>query len=221
MIKLNNGLEVHIDEFITWSPRKQSELTVSTEVRKKRNKLLKEASDFSRPVVTPQGTFDTVTSAAKASNIAVDVLRKYLLNDAYPAYRYLIPSAEDDALRTNKILYNGVLRKSIKTPLGIFKNANQAAKAHNLSADQIKLRIHSEKYPEFHRTDESVGTEFANGKATIVKKSNKKTVTPLGIFPTKVQAMIANNLSRTEFNKMLVYKPKEYYFLDDNSASNT
>jgi hypothetical protein len=215
MIKLNNGLEVPVDEFISWSQRKQHELTVPIDVRIKRDKRLKEISDTSRPVITPQGIFDSVSSAALASNIAVDVLRKYLLNDAYPDYRYLIPLPEDEVLKTNKVLYNGVLRKQIKTPLGIFKNVNEAAKAHNFSADQIKWRIHSDKYPDFHRTDESVGTQFANGKATIVKKSNKRTVTPLGVFDTKVQAMKAHNLSRNEFNKILRYKPNEFYFLVD------
>ena len=213
MIKLNNGLEVHVDEFISWSQRKQHELTVPIDIRKKRNTRLREISDKSRPVVTPQGIFDSVSSAALASDIAVDVLRKYLLNDAYPDFKYLIPLPGDEALKTNKILYNGVLRKQIKTPLGIFKSATEAAKAHNYSSDQIKWRIHSDKYPDFYRTDEKVGTEYANGKATIVKKSNKRTVTPLGEFDTKVQAMKAHKLTRNEFNKLLKYQPSEYYFL--------
>ncbi len=215
-IKLNNGLEVLVDEFITWSAYKQAQLTMPIEKRKALNKRLKEITDTSRVVVTPLGTFESVSLASEAHDIAVDVMRKYLLNDAYPEFKYLIPLPEDESLRTNKVLYNGILRKYIKTPLGIFKNANDAAKAHNFSPDQIKWRIHSDKYPEFHRTDESVGTEYANGKATIVKKSNKKTVTPLGTFDTKVQAMKAHNMTRNEFNKMLSYNPKEFYFLKND-----
>jgi hypothetical protein len=215
LIKLNNGLEVHIDEFIKWSEHKQRLLLMPVEQKQKLNQAWAGISDTSRPVVTPKGMFATVDSAAKALNIGVDGLRKYLLNDAYPEYRYVVSLPEDDALRTNRVLYNGVLRKSIKTPLGIFKTVNEAAKAHNFSGDQIKLRLHSDKHPDFYRTDEVVGSEFGNGKATIVKKTNKKTVTPLGVFDTKVQAMKAHNLSRTAFTKMLAYNPKQFYFLED------
>lgn len=215
MIKLNNGLEVHIDEFIKWSSEKQRQLLMPVEKRKMLNQKLAEVSDTSRPVTTPLGAFTSVELAAKSLNIAVDVLRKYLLNDAYPEYKYIVSLPEDEPLRTNRVLYNGVLRKKIRTPLGIFNNVNDAAKAHNFSGDQIKLRLHSDKHPDFYRTDEAVGTEYGNGRVTIAKKSNKKTVTPLGVFDTKVQAMKAHNLSRNLFNKLLTYNPKEYYFLDE------
>lgn len=215
LIKLNNGLEVHIDEFIKWSEHKQRQLLMPVEQRQRLNQILAEASDTSRPVITPKGMFASVDSAAKALDIGTDGFRKYLLNDAYPEYRYVLSLPEDEPLRTNRVLYNGVLRKSIKTPLGIFKTVNEAAKAHNFSGDQIKLRLHSDKHPDFYRTDEVVGSEFGNGKETIVKKTNKKTVTPLGVFDTKVQAMKAHNLSRTAFSKMLTYNPKEFYFLED------
>lgn len=218
LIKLNNGLEVHIDEFIKWSEHKQRQLLMPIEQRQRLNQMLAEASDTSRPVITPKGMFASVDAAAKALDIGVDGLRRYLLNDAYPEYRYVLSLAEDEPLRTNRILYNGVLRKSIKTPLGIFNTINEAAKAHNFSGDQIKWRLKSENHPDFHHTDEIVGSKYGNGKATIVKKSNRKTVTPLGVFDTKVQAMKAHNLSRSAFTKMLSYNPKEFYFLEDKTT---
>ena len=214
MIKLNNGCAVNIDEFIKWSANKQAQLTMPIEKRKAWVKKMKKAHDPSRSVITPQGTFDTVTSASKALNIEVDVLRKYLLNDAYPQYRYSIPLPKDECLRTDKVPYNGIFRKAIKTPLGIFKNTKEAALAHNFSADQIKWRIHSHLYPNFHRTNKNANDIKTDIKTNVIKKLYRRTVTPLGTFESKVQAMQAHNLTRSMFNKLLEYSPKEYYFLN-------
>ena len=52
-------------------------------------------------------------------------------------------------------------------------------------------------------------------KPLIQSKSKKVTVTPLGTFNSKVEAIKAHNISRNDFNKLLAANPNDYYFLDD------
>jgi hypothetical protein len=77
----------------------------------------------------------------------------------------------------------------------------------------MNRRIGSPKYPEFCKI-ESDDIQ----KPVINSKVMKRTVTPLGIFNSKIEAIRAHNIPRNEFQKLLLNYPREFYFLnkDDN-----
>jgi hypothetical protein len=152
-IKLNDGTEVPIDEFITWDARKQSFLL------KNYREILagKYKNGVYRKVITPKGEFINTSKAADAEGVSVSVLTRKLRHVLYPDYHYVDETPEDliytKPIRkrmSNPEKYNSerekLLGKKTKTPLGIFDTLGKAAKAHGVTMPTIKRRMRD--FPE-------------------------------------------------------------------------
>ena len=72
---------------------------------------------------------------------------------------------------------------------------------------QMERKSLSDKYPEFQRVEQAHG-EYDHVKS----KKKKTTVTPLGTFNSKIEAIKAHKVSRDEFTKLMKSFPKKYYF---------
>ena len=174
-------------------------------LRRKRN-----SNKSARPVITPKGEFPSLREAAKAFNIGDDVLRRYVFNTAYPEFRYVTPEPQDKAKEFHKIIRKAFKYQTVfvRTPRGDFESITAAAKAYGLEWNAMNRRISSPKYPEFCKIEsDDIKKPLINSKVM------KRTVTPLGIFNSKIEAIRAHNIPRNEFQKLLLNYPKEYYFL--------
>lgn len=151
-LKLNNGTEVSVDEFISWNSRKQTIFTKPIEERQK--DIERKVQSTRRAINTPMGQFPCFEEAKKALNMGTHALRSRLKNSAYPEYSFVVPKPSD-----------------------------------------------TEK--EFHQ----------------VKKRGKKfTVTPMGMFNSKVEAYVAYGIKKGEFEKLLNEFPNDYYYLDEKEV---
>jgi len=176
------------------------------EARKKQTRLAK-----NRAVITPKGRFNSLNEASKAYHLGVDVLRRYVFNTAYPEFKYENEQPRDKEKHFHKVIPNGFNTSTIfvKTPLGLFKSIGEAAIAHNMPRHQMERKSLSDKYPEFQR----VRQEY-NDYAHVRTNKRKKTVTPLGTFDSKNEAIKAHGISKNDFNKLMKSSPNKYYFLD-------
>jgi hypothetical protein len=209
-IKLNNGSEVPIDEFITWSSRRQIMLTRPLEEVNKAT--AKASAKYQRQVVTPKGVFPSITIASNIFGVSRDTLSKYIYNTAIPEFRFLISKPEDKLKEFHKPM-NSILNKTsvyVKTPLGIFKSISDAAKEHNVPRHQIEQKIRSKNHPNFHKFESEENT-FSHVKHA----TKKKTVTPLGIFDSKNEARKAHGSTYHMFNNLFKNLPDQYYFIEE------
>lgn len=167
-----------------------------------------------RAVITPKGRFETLSDASNVYKIGVDVLRRYVFNTAYPEFRYETEQPRDKEKYFHKIIPNSFHKPTvfIKTPLGLFKSIGEAAIAHNMPRHQMERKSLSDKYPEFQRVEQAHG-EYDHVKT----KKKKTTVTPLGTFNSKIEAIRAHKISRDEFTKLMKSFPKKYYFLESKT----
>lgn len=208
-IKLNNGSEVPIDEFITWSAHRQAMLTRPLEEVKEAT--AKASAKYQRQVVTPKGIFPSITIASNVFGVSRDTISKYIYNTAIPEFKFLNPKPEDTLKEFHKPT-NSILNKPsvyVKTPLGVFKSIADAAKAHNVPRHQIEQKIRSPRQPDFHKFESEENT-FKHVKHA----TKKKTVTPLGVFDTKNEARKAHGTTYHMFNNLMKTMPDKYYFLD-------
>ncbi len=210
MIKLNNGLEVHIDEFITWTAQRQVMLTRPLEVVNK--STAKATEKYQRPVVTPKGTFPSITIASNVFGVSRDTLSKYVYNTAITEFRFLHPKPTDAIKEFHKPT-NSILNKPsvyVKTPLGVFKSIAEAAIKHKVPRHQIEYKIKAKSHPEFHKFESDENTFNHVKHAT-----KKKTVTPLGVFNSKNEARNAHSTTYHMFNNLMKTMPEKYYFIEE------
>ena len=166
-IKLNDGTEVPIDEFITWEARKQSFLL------KNYKEILAEKykNGVYRKVITPKGEFINASKAADAEGVSISMLTKRLRHVLYPEYHYVDESPEDliytKPIRKSKSdpeKYNSerekLLGKKTKTPLGVFDTLGKAAKAHKVTMPTIKRRMRD--FPNDFYFIDSTKTSISN-----------------------------------------------------------
>jgi hypothetical protein len=144
LLKLNNGEQVSVDEFITWHPAKQWRLTVPIEEYKANIERTKAAN--SHAVITPLGKFSSMRAACKALGISSPTLRGYIHNSAYPDYRFADEKNLIEKSVLNKIYITG--KKRTVTPLGIFSSKIEAAVAHGLTKGQFE-RVMKKNPKEF------------------------------------------------------------------------
>lgn len=152
MVKLNNGKQVSLEEFVTWTSRKQTIYTQPIEERKAH--IERKVQSTKRAINTPLGQFSCFEEARKALNMGTYSLRTRLKNLAYPEYSYVNPKPKD-----------------------------------------------SEK--EFYH---------------VKKKGKKFTVTPIGMFNSKIEAYISYGLKKGDFETLLREQPSKYYYLDEEEA---
>jgi hypothetical protein len=152
IVKLNNGTKVPLEEFVTWTSRKQTIFTLPGEIRQAMIK--KKAKNTQRAINTPIGQFSCFEDAKKALNLGTYALRSRLRNTAYPEYNFVNPKPSD-----------------------------------------LEKEIHQ-----------------------IRKRGRKFTVTPLGIFRSKVEAYSTYGIKKGDFEDLLKQYPDQYYYLDEKEA---
>ena len=138
MVKLSNGTEVDIDEFITWSSNKQAQNLIPQEQRL--DIFARAGQKKNRAVMTPIGEFPSCKSAMEALGICANTLRRFINNDSYPSF-YYINEKPDDQLR---VKFNSKFTRGKKitvTPLGTFNSKNEAMKAHGVDREQFAILL--------------------------------------------------------------------------------
>jgi hypothetical protein len=175
-------------------------------IKKKESALAK-----SRAVITPKGRFESLSSASETFGLGVDVLRRYVFNTAYPEFKYEKEDPRDKEKYFHKVMPKAFQKQTVfvKTPKGDFDSIKLAANAYGIEWHQMSRMVGSKSHPDFYKIvpDELV-------KPLINTKTKKITVTPLGTFNSKIEAIKTHDISRDQFSKLMRSNPKNYYFLD-------
>ena len=173
---------------------------------KKKEKLLK----ITRAVITPKGRFESLSIASEAYGMGVDVLRRYVFNTAYTEFKYEKEEPRDKEKYFHKVIPKAFQKQTVfvRTPKGDFDSIKLAADAYGFEWHQMNYRVASKSYPEFYKIEPN-----EKAKPLINTRAKKKTVTPLGKFNSKIEAIKAHEISRDEFSKLMKNFPKKYYFL--------
>ncbi len=212
MVKLNNGKEVLLEEFVTWHPTKQHKWTVPIE--EKKATLAKMGLTKRKAVNTPIGQFSKFNEAVKALGMTKDGLRALCLNTAYPLYSYVNPTVKDIAKQYYRI-YKGGPKKTV-TPIGTFANKGLAAKALGISYEDLDrlIKLQPKKY-YFSEDNVNIGIRKAHDPAlyhpTKGYRLPKEYMTPTGPYPSKLQACKDYGLSANEFDYLMKKHPKDFY----------
>lgn len=212
MVKLNNGKEVALEEFIKWHPTKQHKWTVPIE--EKKATLAKMGLTKRKAVNTPLGQFSTVNEAVKALDITKDKLRQLILNTAYPKYSYVNPSPSDIAKQFHKV-YNVGPKKTV-TPIGTFATKGIAAKALGISYEDLDRLIKLEPKKYYYSKDNiNIGVRKEHDPAlyhpTKGYRLPKIFMTPTGPYPSKLQACLAYGLTNIEMNVLMKDHPDDFF----------
>lgn len=176
---------------------------------KKKEKILK----TTRAVITPKGRFESLSIASGAYGMGVDVLRRYVFNTAYPEFKYEKEETRDKEKYFHKVIPKAFQKQTVfvRTPKGDFDSIKLAADAYDIEWHQMNRMVASKSHPDFHKFEPN-----EKAKPLINTKAKKKTVTPLGKFNSKIEAIKAHEISRDEFSKLMKNFPKKYYFLEVN-----
>jgi hypothetical protein len=212
MVKLNNGREVALEEFIKWHPTKQHKWTVPVE--EKKATLAKMGLTKRKAVNTPIGQFATVNEAVKALGITKDKLRQLILNTAYPKYSYVNPSPSDIAKQFHKV-YNVGPKKTV-TPIGTFPTKIAAANALGILKDQLgKLMLTNPKEYYYSSDNINIGIKKVRDPAlyhpTKGYRLPKIFMTPTGPYPSKLQACLAYGLTNIEMDVLMKDHPNDFF----------
>ena len=114
MVKLNNGKEISLEEFVSWKANKQTLLTKPIE--KRQSDIEKKIQSTKRAINTPIGQFPCFEDAKKALNMGTYTLRSRLKNLAYPEYSYANPKPKDFEKEFYHVKKKG--KKFTVTPIG-------------------------------------------------------------------------------------------------------
>lgn len=225
MYKLNDGTSVSLEEFNSWSARKQTIKTRPIEEKKAIYKRVAEANR--RAVKTPIGVFSSISEAVEKTGITISRLRRLLFSEAFPEYSILnarekdekrvipkISQKEKEARQKNKAFTR---RRSIITPKGEFQSVTAASIALKLWRGQLTRLLQNPNHPEYRYSDSK--PQISENKPTL--KPNKtervrrpdEVMTPKGHFVTKIQAALAYNISSKELEKLFISKPEKYYLI--------
>jgi len=208
MVKLNNGKEVLLEEFVKWHHAKQNRYTIPIEEKKKI--YAKMSAKQQRAVNTPIGQFTSFGAATRALKITDVVLRKYIRNTALPLFSYVNPTPEDIAKQFHKVLTAGA--KKTVTPIGTFESRIEASVALGIEDHQLKKLI--KEYPnEYFYSEDNINLGKRNTRKIDKRKYRylSTVVTPKGEFATKIQASIALKKTSEDFDMLLQSKPAQYY----------
>lgn len=163
-----------------------------------------------RSVITPKGRFESLSIASEAYGVGVDVLRRYVFNTAYPEFRYEKEEPRDKEKYFHKVMPKAFQKQTVfvRTPKGDFDSIQLAANAYGIEWHQMNRMVASKKHPDFYKFEPD-----EKAKPLINTRAKKKTVTPLGTFNSKIEAIKAHKISRDEFSTLMEKFPKKYYFL--------
>jgi hypothetical protein len=165
-----------------------------------------------RAVITPKGRFESLSIASEAYCISVNVLRRYIFNTAYPEFKYEKEEPRDKEKYFHKVVPKAFKKQTVfvRTPKGDFDSIKLAADAYGVEWHQMNRMVNSKSHPNIFKIEPN-----ESAKPWINTRTKKKTVTPLGQFNSKIEAIKAHKISGDEFSKLMRENPENYYFLDD------
>jgi hypothetical protein len=211
-VKLNNGKEVLLEDFVKWHPTKQHKWTVPIE--EKKATLAKMGLTKRKGVNTPLGQFKTFREAVEALGITKDSLRDLCLNTAYPLYSYVNPTKSDISKQFHRV-YKGGPKKTV-TPIGTFATKGIAAKALGISYGDLNRLIKLEPLKYYYsKENTNIGKRKEHDPAlyhpTKDYRLQKIFMTPTGPYPSKLQACIEYGLTNIEMDVLMKDHPKDFY----------
>jgi hypothetical protein len=109
-----------------------------------------------RSVTTPEGWFESVKTAATASQLQPQTVRNRIHSERYPDWYYNEPATHKPTRA--KPTRTTVRTRIVSTPLGIFIGLEAASAATGLQRGTIRYRVGSNKYPDWQYVNKS-GTD--------------------------------------------------------------
>ena len=204
MIKVRNGKEVSIEEFISWNqPKQQNQLRTKEQIEVTNKKI---SEKNGRKVITPKGIFPTLSTAAKAVGINRDRLSKLIYNTAIKEYRYMDRRSIDDSLEFHEPLK---ITKITYTPIGQFSSNREAIKALKIKSHEFTELLSTKPKKYFVLMSDGSVPSAPNTKYA----SAKRVQTPLGIFLSKVDAAKAHNIPIQQLTAKMLKQPIDYFFI--------
>ena len=214
MVKLNDGTKVPLEEFVTWSVRKQTMRTLPIEKKREIAEII--SLKKRKGVITPKGVFESMSEAVIALGISNPTLKSLCLNTAYPNYQLINPSERDLAKQFHK-KHKGGNKKTI-TPIGSFDSMRSAAKALGISVDALGKLIKNDKKNYYHAEENLyIGRRKVHDPSdfhpTLGYRLPKKVMTPAGIYSTRPKAARAFGLLTDEMKLLMKLNPEDFYFI--------
>lgn len=109
---------------------------------------------YSRQVLTPHGTYSSITEAARELQLLPQTIRYRSNSNNYPEWVFTEPKTERpiQALRTTPQTKRGAKSnsKQVSTPFGIFTCLAEAADKLGEHAGTIRCRLLNSKYPDWY-----------------------------------------------------------------------
>jgi len=224
MVKLNDGTQVSLEEFIKWTPKRQEFKTRPLEEIKAISDKIKIRNQ--RAVNTPLGRFSSMTEAIEKTKIRYARLRSLLLNPDNSEYSYVISKPEDleylpkklqtpDQRKAVSAIVGLTKRRAVNTPTGQFSSVNEAAKALSIAKGVLRYFCLNTAYPKYsyvNPTPQEIAKQFYK----VHKVGPKKTVTPIGTFKSKIAAANALGILKDQLGKLMTTNPNEYYYAEDS-----
>ena len=213
IVRLGNGKEMPLEEFVKLAPITQNKLILSPEKQKEIYKTL--SNKLSRAVITPKGKFPSVKVAALALKMNQSALGNLLKNSAYPEYRYVEEKYNEMFKRFHKVYTVG--KKETVTPHGTFRSRADASRALGIPYQDLKkLMVTNPQEYYFSKDSINKSHEIEDGSMRVMEGGYNRAnnvVTPLGTFSSKKQASLAYFLPLEQFQILLELHPKEFYFV--------
>ena len=221
MVKLNDGTKVPLEEFITWSARKQNNRTIP--LQEFEEKKAKRVEAVSRAVNTPFGKFSTFKEAVEKTKINSRKLLLLLRNTASPDYSYVKPKATDSLKEFNLPLKNKNSKSSKEsylplknknskktvTPKGVFDSIAVAAEAHSLTRYDFCKLLKTE--PAKYYLEETVSKPSLKA----VRRNDRSVRTPMGVFESMQEAVEKTGITISRFRRLIFSEEfPEYSFLN-------
>lgn len=175
----------------------------STEERGKPNKR-------SRAVVTPYGTYDSITRASVDNDLSIGLIRKRVSSPFFHDWHYVdAPKIlKDRSLRTNS------RSRQICTPFGAFAGIEIAAKMTGVRTKTISFKLNSRYQLDWYYTDSPKAfTEHTT-------KLSREIMTPFGKFNSVEIASRHTELHKSTINRRLSSPnyPDWYYVMEKNES---
>ena len=221
MVKLNDGTKVPLEEFVTWSTRKQNNRTMPPQEFEE--KKAKRVEALRRAINTPFGKFSTLKEAVEKTKISSRTLLSLLKNTASPDYSYVKPKPSDLAKEFHLPLKRKNSKKTV-TPLGVFESIAIAAEAHSLTRNDFYklLKKESAKYyleekgPRTNSKEERKKLILKTKTKTKTKekiknqneygeliKSGRSVKTPMGVFESMQEAVEKTDITISRLRRLL------------------
>lgn len=167
------------------------------------------------------GVFDSIAIAAEAHDLSRNSFYKLLktesanfyLEETGPKPNPVVVRKERIA-KTKEFAESNISRRSVKTPMGVFKSIKEAVEKTDLTISRLRRLLYSEEFPEYgilnpRQKDEKKIIKKLTQEEKNARQRNKaisrsrSIITPEGEFPSVTAASIALKLWRGQLTRLL------------------